>query len=175
MGYGLLEHWSLFGQAALIITSLAFMGFFAAPLLIWSLLSVVLFWIVGFSKTFIVAYAAVLLMGYGAAVAISEDVLRPLMMLSPALALALADFITMGIPAAVLFCLFALALKHFSGMAHPPMLVAPFVLFMLFGLLTIFESNDGKIIYIAQTMAKVLPVIACALYLAKTEASNSDD
>lgn len=121
------------------------------------------------------AYAAVLFMGYGAAIAIPEDVLRPLMMLSPALALALADFITMGIPAAVLFGLFALALYRFSGTAHPSMLVAPFVLFMLFGLVILFESNDGKIIYIGQTMAKVLPVIAYALYFAKTEASNSDD
>ena len=119
-------------------------------------------------------YLSITIIGYGAAVAIPENLLLPLMQFSPTFALSLTEFFTIGIPLAVSFYLLALIFRRLVKMVYSYLLVAPFILFMLYGLVTIGYNNENIWYYFSLTVAKLLPILACAIFLAKQDASNNE-
>lgn len=120
-------------------------------------------------------YLSIAIIGYGSAIAVPEKILLPLMQLSPTFALSLIDFFTIGLPLTVSFYLFALIFRRLFHMVNSSFLVAPFILFMLFGLIAIARNNDDILYNVAFTIAKLLPVLLCAIYLAKQNVSISEN
>lgn len=119
-------------------------------------------------------FAVIMAFGYGAAVAIPKDILEPLVLLSPSLAFALVDLFTLGLPAVLIFVLLSLAVKLLKVRVVYAILAMPFVLFMLFTLPELLVNTNGSGLYLASTCAKTLPVVVCALFLAKKDkVSNS--
>nr|WP_136250601.1 hypothetical protein [Ningiella ruwaisensis] len=117
-------------------------------------------------------FAVITAFGYGAAVAIPKNFLEPLSLFSPTLAFSVVDLITQGIPAALIFVFLSLALKLSKIRAVYTLLAMPFVLFMLSAIpeLLMIEGSSG--FYLASLFAKVLPVVFCALFLAKWNRVN---
>jgi hypothetical protein len=119
-------------------------------------------------------FAAIIAFGYGAAVAIPKSILHPLVSFSPIFAFTLVDFFTQGIPAVLIFALLSLAIKLSKVKAVYTLLAMPFVLFMLSALPELLASKTNSNFYLASVFAKTLPVVVCALFLAKqNKVSNS--
>jgi hypothetical protein len=112
-------------------------------------------------------FAAIIAFGYGAAVAIPKSILHPLVSFSPIFAFTLVDFFTQGIPAVLIFALLSLAIKLSKVKAVYTLLAMPFVLFMLSALPELLASKTNSNFYLASVFAKTLPVVVCALFLAK--------
>ena len=70
--------------------------------------------------------------------------------------------------------LLALIFRLLFRMSNASFLVAPFILFMLYGLVTIAHNSDDMWYIIALTLAKVLPVLICAIFLAKQDVSSNE-
>jgi len=112
-------------------------------------------------------FAAIIAFGYGVAVAIPKSILHPLVSFSPIFAFTLVDFFTQGIPAVLIFALLSLAIKLSKVKAVYTLLAMPFVLFMLSALPELLASKTNSNFYLASVFAKTLPVVVCALFLAK--------
>jgi hypothetical protein len=111
---------------------------------------------------------AISIIGYGAAVAIPKNILAPLHEFSPTLAYFLVDFVTIGIPLAVTFYFVAWIAERFVGINKYYMLAAPFVIFMLYGLIGNGISNSTVFFYSAITVAKILPVLVSVVLLSRS-------
>ena len=120
-----------------------------------------------FAAGVLFVYLSIVIMGYGSAIAVPEKILLPLMQLSPTFALSLIDFFTIGLPLTVSFYLFTLIFRRLFHMVNSSFLVAPFILFMVYGLATIAHNNDDVWYNLALTLAKLLPVLLCAIFLAR--------
>lgn len=118
-------------------------------------------------------FLSVPLMGIGAAIAVPESILLPLMNVSPILAISMVDLITIGLPLGILFYATAWILKRKVRVIQYYFLATPFVFFMLFGLIGLVLPSEEIILYVAITVAKIIPVIACAVILSKLNASNN--
>ncbi|WP_032095979.1 MULTISPECIES: hypothetical protein [unclassified Alteromonas] len=116
---------------------------------------------------------SIVIMGYGAAVAVPEKILLPLMQLSPTLALSLTSFVTIGLPLTLTFYLLAIIFRQLFNMVNSSFLIAPFILFMVYGLATIALNNDAMWYNLALTLAKLLPVLLCAIFLARRNKSSN--
>ena len=116
---------------------------------------------------------SIVIMGYGAAVAVPEKMLLPLMQLSPTLALSLTSFITIGLPLTLSFYLLAIIFRRLFNMVNSSFLIAPFILFMVYGLATIAHNNDDMWYNFALTLVKLLPVLLCAIFLARQNVSSN--
>ena len=119
-------------------------------------------------------FLSVTIIGYGAAIAIPKDILEPLMHVSSTFALSFTDFVTTGIPLAVSFYLVALVLKRLVKQVYLSLLVGPFVLFMFYGIVTIEYAVGSFWYYFFSVMAKLLPVLLCAIYLGKQDAQKTE-
>lgn len=129
--------------------------------------------LISLSAGILFVYISISAMGYGAAIAVPQDFLLPLMQFSPTSALLLTDFLTIGLPLAALFYLLAVVFKRLFRMVYLSLLVAPFIVFMLYGLVAL-EDNNGSMLYnLAQTIVTVLPVFVCAIFLAKQDVSKN--
>ncbi|WP_334032050.1 hypothetical protein [Alteromonas sp. P256] len=116
---------------------------------------------------------SIVIMGYGAAVAVPEKMLLPLMQLSPTLALSLTSFITIGLPLTLSFYLLAVIFRRLFNMVNSSFLIAPFFVFMVYGLATIAHNNDDMWYNLALTLSKLLPVLLCAIFLARQNVSSN--
>lgn len=118
-------------------------------------------------------YLSISIIGYGAAIAVPVGVLLPLMQLSPTFALSLTDFVTIGVPLAISFYLLALVFRRLVSMVYLPLLVSPFILFMLYGSVPSALRSEEMWYHFALTLAKLLPVLVCAILLAKQDTYNN--
>jgi hypothetical protein len=118
-------------------------------------------------------FLSVTIIGYGAAIAVPKDILDPFVHFSPTFALSVTDFVTIGMPLAVLFYLIALIFKQLVKQVYLSLLVGPFILFMLYGLVTI-EYGGSFWYYFFSAMAKLVPVLLCAIFLGKRNAQNTE-
>ena len=130
--------------------------------------------LLSFAAGVLFVYLSIVITGYGAAIAIPEKILLPLMRLSPTFALSLTHFFTIGLPLTVSFYFLALIFRLLFRMINASFLVAPFILFMLYGLVTIAHNSDDMWYIIALTLAKLLPVLICAIFLAKQDVSSNE-
>ena len=126
-----------------------------------------------FAAGVLFVYLSIVIMGYGSAIAVPEKILLPLMQLSPTFALSLIDFFTIGLPLTVSFYLLAIIFRQLFHMVNSSFLVAPFILFMVYGLATIAHNNDDMWYNLALTLAKLLPVLLCAIFLARRNISSN--
>lgn len=115
-------------------------------------------------------FLSVTIIGYGAAIAVPRDILEPLMHFSSTFALSFTDFVTIGVPLAVSFYLIALLFKRLVKQVYLSLLVGPFILFMLYGLVSIEYTAGSFWYYFFSVMAKLLPVLLCAIFLGKQDA-----
>ena len=118
-------------------------------------------------------FAVIMAFGYGAAVAIPESILEPLVAFSLTLAFALVDLFTQGIPAVIIFVLLSLAIKLFKVRVVYTILAMPFVLFMLSALPELLANASGSGFHLTSICVKTLPVVICALFLAKQDKVNN--
>lgn len=118
-------------------------------------------------------FAVIMAFGYGAAVAIPESLLEPLVVFSPTLAFALVDLLTQGLPAVLIFVVLSLAIKLFKVRVVYTILAMPFVLFMLSALPELLVNTSGSGFHLASICAKTLPVVLCALFLAKKDKESN--
>ena len=117
----------------------------------------------------LVVFAAIVAFGYGAAIAIPKSILEPIVQLSPILAFSLVDLFTQGIPASLIFAFISSIIKVLKINVIYTLVTMPFVLFMLSAIPELFLSTGISEIYLASLLAKVLPVVLFALFLAKRE------
>lgn len=117
-------------------------------------------------------FVAITVFGYGAALVIPKSILDPLTSLSPSFAFSLVDIVTLGIPAAIIFMFFGWAITRLQIKVMYTLMASPFILFMLFSLTQVLLSTDELLFYLATWLAKVLPVVICALFLAKRDKAD---
>ncbi|MFT5276629.1 MAG: hypothetical protein ACI97K_003250 [Glaciecola sp.] len=129
---------------------------------------------ISLSAGILFAFLSVTIIGYGAAIAVPKDILGPLMHFSPTFALSLTDFVTIGMPLAASFYLLTLIFRRLVKVVYSSLLVGPFILFMLYGLVTIGYDNESLWYYAASSVAKVLPVLLCAILLDKQGVQNTE-
>ncbi|RYV01976.1 hypothetical protein SOPP22_10375 [Shewanella sp. OPT22] len=115
------------------------------------------------------AYLSIAIIGYAAAIPISEQVLKPLMQLSSTFAFALINFFTSGIPLAIVYCFFAVILNflyagHFK--LKFSLLALPFFL-LHFGLLVI--SSHENLFTLLVNIPQYITVFLAVLWVQKSK------
>ena len=112
-------------------------------------------------------YLSIYVIGLGAAVAIPASILTPMAQLSPTMALSLTELITIGIPVALCFALFAWLCNLTINTVNYYLLAAPFVVFMVHGLSNAGIASDSFLFYSALTIGKLIPVLLVVFVLSK--------
>ena len=112
-------------------------------------------------------YLSIYGIGLGAAIAIPASILTPMAQLSPTMALSLTELITIGIPVALCFALFAWLCKLTIKTVNYYLLAAPFVVFMVHGLFNAGIVSDSFLFYSALTIGKLIPVLLVVFVLSK--------
>ncbi|GGW79653.1 hypothetical protein [Alteromonas halophila] len=118
------------------------------------------------SSGILFVYVAIFVISHGAAVAVPESMLLPMAELSPAFAFASVDLVTVGIPVAVSFVMFAWLLKRLIKNVNYYLLAAPFVMLMLYGLIQVSVNSDYFFYDASKLMMKTLPLLGCVKFLA---------
>ena len=113
-------------------------------------------------------YLSIIVIGVGAAVAIPESILKPMVRFSPIIALSIVDLITIGIPVAICFFVFTWLFKLALKSINYYLFAAPYFLFMLYGLTNEGITNNDLTYYTAITVAKIIPVLLCVILLSKS-------
>ena len=104
------------------------------------------------------AYASIIIIGYGAAIAIPVDLLGPLVKSSPYLAFATIDLLTLGLPLASCFMMLALLIKLIKVNTHHlcyVLLALPFLL-LLCSILIMSFLNSENVYFLATTLPKYI-------------------
>lgn len=117
--------------------------------------------------------SATMLSGFGAAIAVSQEILQPLHKISPLLALSVSELVLLGIPIAALFCAIYWLFKRCKVEVQPVLLVIPFVSYYLYSITWFFFNLSNSHNYIVIVLVKLLPVLICVYVLAKREKSQS--
>ena len=119
------------------------------------------------------AYASVVIIGIGAAIAIPAEILKPVAQLSFLLAFTLVDLFTIAIPLAAAFLVLAFASKLVIKKPDATfylLLLVPLVLFQLYYLL---QAQPQLLYVLVTTLPRYLLLAACFYFLARsTKAVN---
>jgi hypothetical protein len=118
-------------------------------------------------------YLSIVVTGLGAAIAIPESVLNPMAKLSLTVALSVVDLITIGIPLAICFVMYAWLLKSFLKTINYYLVAAPYIMLLLFSFLEPGFSSNYSIYFVAQVFAKDLPFLVCVYLLGKASNNKS--
>lgn len=118
-------------------------------------------------------YLSIVVTGLGAAIAIPESVLNPMAKLSLTVALSVVYLITIGIPLAICFVMYAWLLKSFLKTINYYLVAAPYIMLLLFSFLEPGFSSNYSIYFVAQVFAKDLPFLVCVYLLGKTSNDKS--
>lgn len=114
------------------------------------------------------AWASVYIAGIGAAVAVSADILKPVAQLSSLLAFTLVDLLTIAVPLAAAFLVFALASKLVitkPDVTFYVLLLAPLVLSQLY---FVVQSQPQMFHNIITTLPRYLLLAVCFYFLVRS-------
>ena len=114
------------------------------------------------------AFASVVIVSYGAAVAIPADILNPVAQISGLLAFTLVDLFTIAVPMATAFLIVAFASK--LVISKPDftlyvLLLGPLVLLQLF---FVAQSQPQMLNNIVTTLARILLLTVCFYFLVRS-------
>ncbi len=113
------------------------------------------------------AYLSIFLAGIGAAIAIPDPMLDPLVFTSPTLGFAIVNLLTIGVPLLAAY----MAISYFSRLVFKHvsyiLLATPFLLLNLY-LYSVMPPHKEMLFSVITSLPSVLVVAACALVLTKT-------
>ena len=119
-------------------------------------------------------YLSIYLTGIGAAIAIPESIIKPLIETAPTLAFASIDLITIGIPLIALYVAFAMVIRHFNhARSTVPyiILLLPFLSYSFFELVSLSYSND-LVHHLVTMLPKYMLVLMCSVTFIKLTKST---
>lgn len=114
------------------------------------------------------AFASVVIVSYGAAVAIPADILNPVSQISGLLAFTLVDLFTIAVPLAAAFLIVAFASKLVVSkpdFTFYALLLAPLVLLQLF---FVAQSQPQMLNNIVTTLPRILLLAVCFYFLVRS-------
>lgn len=117
------------------------------------------------------AYVSLTVAGIGAAIAIPSSILTPFSQVSPYVAFAVVNLVTIGLPLLATYLVFAAVARLLTKQVSYLLLTAPFILLYLFSYFEI-PPHNGMLFNVITSLPSMLAVVFCAIVMARKSANT---